>query len=191
VSARRRTPDVKRLAASNPPPRLGGLAGLFAVPEPTDTDDRFASGGRGRVSGGGAVAAALQALACPADTPIFRACDTPVTRCRAGCQGSNGGTLIRPGPKARPHAPCHLRSHRPQPQRRCPASPLRASLPHRRGPGGPRGPRQGPDRVGSPASSAPTGSCFKFRPLTSFVRPSITPSPLADGPRHHRCQGVG
>lgn len=34
MSARRRTPDVKGLAASNPPPSLGGKAGLFAIAEP-------------------------------------------------------------------------------------------------------------------------------------------------------------
>ena len=34
MPTRRPRPDVKSLAASNPPPSLGGKTGLFAIPEP-------------------------------------------------------------------------------------------------------------------------------------------------------------
>lgn len=37
MPTRRRRPDVKSLAVSNPPPSLGGKAGLFAIPEPAPT----------------------------------------------------------------------------------------------------------------------------------------------------------
>jgi Arc/MetJ-type ribon-helix-helix transcriptional regulator len=37
VPTRRPRPDVKSLAASNPPPSLGGKAGLFAIPSPAPT----------------------------------------------------------------------------------------------------------------------------------------------------------